>query len=430
MTKICYYGDRISEHISKTPEGFLVCQGVPIARTGYQQYLDSELDDSRDDGEIVNVFRSPEEVFSRATLASFEGKPVCNGHPDVDVTPENYNELSCGHVQHVRVGTGEDADKILADLYITDPDLIDEITNGKREVSAGYYAEDNTDNYGRVCQINIRGNHVAVVDKGRAGRTVCIRDSESCYSSKPSKKGVRAMKLSTLKKLRRYLVDAEPEELQDRIENVAEYFKNDGVDILDEDELDMVEDEDDLDMVEDEDDLDMIDDEDDLDMIDDEDDIDSYVDEDPMMEDEDDLDIVTDEDDLFADGCKKDEEELIDDEDEILDEEFGLVEDEDDIVEDEDDVLVPSDIEAPVADTKDAALKKLSKVANRISNRHDRAMMQDAIFKARGKKSQMPGLTKLTQKAKAKRDSDHIYMNVSKQQSIYDSMNPHKNKKS
>jgi hypothetical protein len=177
MTQICYYGDKISPHMALTPEGFLICKDVPIARTGYQHYLESELYEDGNSGTVINVFRPPSEVFSRETLASFEGKPVTNGHPDMDVTPENYHVFAKGHVQHVRPGQGDDSNKIIADLYITDKGLIEEIRNGKREVSAGYYADDSTDDEGRVCQTKIRGNHVAVVDNGRAGPTVAIRDS-------------------------------------------------------------------------------------------------------------------------------------------------------------------------------------------------------------------------------------------------------------
>lgn len=34
-----YYGDRISPHMTESPEGYLICHDVPIARTGPQEYL-------------------------------------------------------------------------------------------------------------------------------------------------------------------------------------------------------------------------------------------------------------------------------------------------------------------------------------------------------------------------------------------------------
>ena len=40
---IAYYGSKISEHMTKTPEGFLICHDVPIARIGQQEYFAGEL---------------------------------------------------------------------------------------------------------------------------------------------------------------------------------------------------------------------------------------------------------------------------------------------------------------------------------------------------------------------------------------------------
>ena len=40
---IAYYGSTISKHMTQTPEGFLICRDVPIARIGTQDYLAREL---------------------------------------------------------------------------------------------------------------------------------------------------------------------------------------------------------------------------------------------------------------------------------------------------------------------------------------------------------------------------------------------------
>lgn len=66
-----YYGSRISEHMTKTPEGFLICHNVPIARTGRQDYLPQEI--GMEGGRLVSVIRTEEEVFSPQAIASFEG---------------------------------------------------------------------------------------------------------------------------------------------------------------------------------------------------------------------------------------------------------------------------------------------------------------------------------------------------------------------
>ncbi|MBQ6382057.1 MAG: DUF2213 domain-containing protein [Clostridia bacterium] len=180
-----YYGTRLSENLSlREPEGYLLCLNVPVARTGTQEYLPQELGLPPARGDpLIPVVRPPEEVFSPATIASFEGMPVTNDHPPDGVTLENVRYLSRGHAHNVRRGTGEMSDLLLADLIIQDRTLIDAILkDGKREISCGYLYELREEN-GQYVQRNIRGNHIAVVDAGRAGPRVSIRDEEPSKSS-------------------------------------------------------------------------------------------------------------------------------------------------------------------------------------------------------------------------------------------------------
>ena len=173
-----YYGTRLSENISRRePEGYLLCLNVPVARTGAQEYLKEELG-IRDGPALVTVFRPEEEVFSPETVASFEGMPVTDGHPPDGVDATNIRALQKGHAHNVRRGGGGESDLLLADLIITDPYLIRQVLEeGKREISCGYtyrLCEEN----GRYIQRKIRGNHVAVVDAGRAGARVSIKDEQ------------------------------------------------------------------------------------------------------------------------------------------------------------------------------------------------------------------------------------------------------------
>ena len=41
---ISYYGYTISPNQLETGDGFLICRNVPIARTGKQEYLGTEVD--------------------------------------------------------------------------------------------------------------------------------------------------------------------------------------------------------------------------------------------------------------------------------------------------------------------------------------------------------------------------------------------------
>ena len=127
---ITYYGYTISPNQLETGEGFLICRNVPIARTGEQDYLGTEI--GLKTNEIVKVYHPEEEVFSEAAMASFEGKPVTNNHPTEQVDPENVKLYEMGHAQNVRRGTGEFKDFLVADLHIHDAELIDAIKAGKR----------------------------------------------------------------------------------------------------------------------------------------------------------------------------------------------------------------------------------------------------------------------------------------------------------
>lgn len=213
---LAYYGDRISPHMTESPEGYLICHDVPIARTGPQEYFARELALDGDPERLVTVDRHPEDVFEDATLASFEGKPVTDEHPPENVGPENYAAYTKGHVQNVRrVG-----DYIVGDLYINDAILASEVKNGaKREVSCGYLCDYVPDGAG-YRQTKIRGNHVAVVPKGRAGHAVAIQDAAG-----QAEKGRTIMKdfhKSLLALFGRAAKDASPEELKEMTDATAD----------------------------------------------------------------------------------------------------------------------------------------------------------------------------------------------------------------
>ena len=163
-----------------TPEGFMICEAVPIGRTGIQQYSRDQVPEvPAGFGGIVDMERPADEVFRPRTIASFEGKPVTNDHPySGGIGPENYRELSIGHVQNVRRGAHPDEDLLLADLFINDPKAIRDINHGgKREVSCGYDHDVVVVDRGRGRQVNIIGNHVALVDQGRCGPRCAIGDT-------------------------------------------------------------------------------------------------------------------------------------------------------------------------------------------------------------------------------------------------------------
>ena len=114
---VAYYGSHISEHLVKTPEGYLICYDVPINRTGTQMYTAGELGLEGEPERPVTVYRLEEDVFSPAALASLEGKDITRGHPAEMLAAENQASYSKGHLEHVR----RDGDNTVADLIIKEP---------------------------------------------------------------------------------------------------------------------------------------------------------------------------------------------------------------------------------------------------------------------------------------------------------------------
>jgi len=221
---VLYYASKISDNMAKTPEGFLLCQNVPIARIGKQEYLGSELPiEGASPDDIIVVYRDPEDVFAKSALASFEGKPVTNEHPSDMVNPQNVDGIVKGVAQNIR----QSGDYMVADLLIYDALLIAEIENGKREVSCGYKAM-YEERDGRICQINIEGNHIAVVDLGRAGEKVSIRDSSPAKTERRAKKmrkkntGVTGAIANLFPYFNK---DSQPDELADVVEDLVEKIK-------------------------------------------------------------------------------------------------------------------------------------------------------------------------------------------------------------
>ena len=214
---IAYYGTKISPNQLETGEGFLICKNVPIARVGDMEYMASEMG-LKGDG-VITVHRSPEDVFSPAALASFEGKPVTSDHPPALITPEDVTMYERGHAQNVRRGTGEFADYVLADLHIHDAELIREIREGKREISCGYECEYVDDGDGTYSQRKIIGNHIAIVDAGRAGHKAAILDKKMPIPAERKKMSKHSVLLSLFGKA---ATGATPEEVERLAMDTAE----------------------------------------------------------------------------------------------------------------------------------------------------------------------------------------------------------------
>lgn len=137
-------------------------RAVPFARIGPHDYASHEI--SQPGHGIVSVERPMAEV--RLSASTFEGVPLTLDHPPDLLTPEAAEQAAVGLVSAVQFD--EQRGQLKGDLLIWDEQAIKLVAQGLRELSGGYKAEYEPTG-GGYRQRNIRGNHVALVPKGRSG---------------------------------------------------------------------------------------------------------------------------------------------------------------------------------------------------------------------------------------------------------------------
>ena len=179
---LAFAGQQISPHMIMKKSGTLVCTNVAICRTGTMTYRKSEVTGEPSD-EPVEIIRDAAEVLDPVSIASYEGVPICDGHPATFLTPENWCGYSRGHLQNCRIATLPSGERcIVADLVVEDRALIEKILTGAaRDVSAGYACVYRPLQDGRYAQTMIRANHLAIVAAGRANQG--HRDEVKIYDS-------------------------------------------------------------------------------------------------------------------------------------------------------------------------------------------------------------------------------------------------------
>lgn len=150
---------------------------VKIARAGVFPYV-------YQDGTTRLEAKLPQDLFSQTTIDSAKGAPITDDHvPPFDskglVTPENYQKYVKGSLgDTITVQDGH----LCGVETLLDSGLMAKVDSGEKvELSIGFEldidptpGEYNGQRYDAI-QRNIRINHVAHVDKGRAGETVRVQ---------------------------------------------------------------------------------------------------------------------------------------------------------------------------------------------------------------------------------------------------------------
>lgn len=182
--KIQRYDKAFITDFSETNEGYLTVN-APITRPGVFPYM-------RADGSLKMEAKLPEELFSSTTVQSAQAKPVTDDHPVEPVTISNYQQYAKG-MTHNDAAIKDN--KLWVSFTITDAALIKKVKDGKRELSIGFLS-DVRDEPGEYAgqrydsvQRNIEINHLAVVEKGRAGPEVAIRGDSAAFMIDSDEKG-------------------------------------------------------------------------------------------------------------------------------------------------------------------------------------------------------------------------------------------------
>ena len=164
-----------------------------LARVGVMLYKAKECGDlfkDKDPNSIVRIATFAEDLFHDESLQTYRSSPITIGHPEDDVNTENAKELVKGNLEGLPMAD-EKKENLQGTLVLNDADAIAFVKNGKSELSSGHRAvlvlndaenPDMTFGGWDAKKTNIKNNHVAIVDHGRAG-TARIAD-ESAVSLK------------------------------------------------------------------------------------------------------------------------------------------------------------------------------------------------------------------------------------------------------
>ena len=180
-----------SRTVRETRDGYLVAE-ARVARTGIQTYTAGELGlTDRAASDVIRVYRSPEEVFDKASMESFTWRPVTMDHPSQMVTADSWKAVSVGMTgDRAKREVADDGEYLVVPLTLMDRKAIDEYHAGKRQLSNGYQCElDHTpgtvpasDRFhaGQAFdarQVGMRGNHTAFCDAARGGSKLAFGDA-------------------------------------------------------------------------------------------------------------------------------------------------------------------------------------------------------------------------------------------------------------
>jgi 8-oxo-dGTP pyrophosphatase MutT (NUDIX family) len=179
--------------------GWAEIKDNPISKVGIFDYHGSQLPNAPDPDRMYRVYRPAEELADPEAIESFKLIPWIDNHVMLGREEDGLTRPEEKGVQGVigqDVRFDPDAFEhggLLGNLKLFSSAMADSINAGKKELSAGYRCTYdwtpgtfNGQSYDCV-QRQIRGNHLALVKKGRMGPDVAVLDTAFTCDSLPEK---------------------------------------------------------------------------------------------------------------------------------------------------------------------------------------------------------------------------------------------------
>lgn len=183
MNRLVYDRSPVDSVRTIDDNGYLHVGISNITKEQVAPYLGSEIPDFEKLGlkpdEIYNVYRPASELSKPATVESLNGIPILLKH-----APDSAEEPATNRVGSTGTNAEWIAPYLTNSLHIQDADAIRRINDGTmREISMGYFytpvlqhGEFEGEPYDLI-MTDIACNHVALVEEGRAGHDVIVKDA-------------------------------------------------------------------------------------------------------------------------------------------------------------------------------------------------------------------------------------------------------------
>lgn len=166
--------------------GYWYIKHNPISKEGVFPYLGHTISDDCEPNKIYKVYRPASTLKDSVETWDNPPKPFIDDH---EMLGEGFTAIDDRPVQGIIYNPSFDDGVLYADIAVYSEDLKQNIENGKKELSLGYFCKYKKERgvfKGEVydyVQYDMVGNHIALVDAGRCGSDVKVFDHKCTMDS-------------------------------------------------------------------------------------------------------------------------------------------------------------------------------------------------------------------------------------------------------